>query len=64
MTDGEGYEVRHPDALRIAGRTAVVFVRATDGPLQYVYDRFDIVSLLHVVRVELLQPATQAKNGD
>jgi hypothetical protein len=63
MTDGESYEVRHPDALRIAGRSAVVFVRAIEGPLPFVYDRFDLVSLLHIVRVELLQPATQGTNG-
>ena len=63
MTDGEVYEVRHPDALRVAGRTAVVFVRAKDGNLQYVYDRFDIISLPHIVRVELRQPATQGTNG-
>jgi hypothetical protein len=53
MTDGEQYEVRHPDAIRIAGRTAVVFVRKTDVPSAFLYDRFDVVSLLHVVRVRI-----------
>jgi hypothetical protein len=64
MTDGEQYVVRHPDAIRIAGRTAVVFARKNEVPSGFIYDRFDLVSLLHVVRIELLQPATQAKNGD
>ena len=55
--------VRHPAAIRIAGRTAVVFTRKNEITSGFVFDRFDLVSLLHIVRVELLQPTTQGTNG-
>jgi hypothetical protein len=61
--DGYGYEVRQPDAIRIAGGLAVVFARKIDRPSAFVYDRFDIVSLSYIVRVETLPPAAQATNG-
>jgi hypothetical protein len=63
LTDGESYEVRHPDAIRIAGRTAVVFARKSDGAVSILYDRFHLVSLLHIVRVEFLEPAVHHTNG-
>jgi hypothetical protein len=63
MTDGEQYEVRHPDAIRIAGRTAIVLARKSEGHVPILYDHFHLVSLLHIVRVELLEPAVHNTNG-
>ena len=63
MTDGRTYKVRHPDAIRVGFRTAVVFVKKTDESA-FFYDNFDIISLLHIVRAELVQPVAQATNGD
>ena len=62
-TDGEDFGVRHPAALRVAGSTAVVFTRKDEVPSPFLYDRFHLVSLLHIVRVELLEPATHNTNG-
>jgi hypothetical protein len=63
MTDGEQYEVGHPDTIRIAGRTAIVLARKSEGHVPILYDHFHLVSLLHIVRVELLDPAVHHTNG-
>jgi hypothetical protein len=55
MTDGTGYEIRHPDLLWVGLRTA--FVGLTSQPEQTFYERSVQVNLLHVWRVEpLLAP--------
>jgi hypothetical protein len=53
MTDGTGYEIRHPDLLWVGRRTAMVGL--TGDPGQTFYERSVRVDLLHVIRLEPLQ---------
>lgn len=55
MTDGVGYEVRHPDLLLIGRRSAVV--GTTDHEGEPFYERTVRVDLMHVIRVEPLAEA-------
>lgn len=63
MTDGAGYEIRHPDLLWIGQRSAMVGL--TGDPGRTFYERAVRVDLWHVTRVEPLS-STQARpqNGD
>lgn len=63
MTDGEGYEVRHPDLLMVGQRT--VTVGLTGQPGQVFYERTVKVDLLHVIRSEPLETtASSSGNGE
>jgi hypothetical protein len=55
MTDGTGYEIRHPDLLWVGKRSAMVGL--TGQPGQTFYERSVKVDLLHVMRVEPLGAA-------
>ena len=55
-SDGTRYDVRHPEMLMPGRRT--VTIGLPDDPTTPVYDRQVIVSMLHVQRLELLQPQT------
>ncbi len=57
MTDGEGYDIRHPDLLMVGQRSATVGL--TGQPGQTFYERTVKVDLLHVIRLEPLE-ATSA----
>jgi hypothetical protein len=62
MTDGAGFEIRHPDLLWVGQRTAMVGL--TGQPGQTFYERAVRVDLLHVIRVEPLQAASSPpQNG-
>src|SRR5438046_1853050 len=56
LTDGEGYDVRHPDLLWIGKRTA--YVGLTGQPGQTFFERAVKVDLLHVIRTVPLDAAT------
>jgi hypothetical protein len=60
MTDGQSYDIRHPDNVLVL-RSRVDIGVPTDT-LTGIFDRVEHCSLLHVVRVEELQGAPQA-NG-
>lgn len=57
LTDGVGFEIRHPDLLWIGQRSAMVGL--TGQPGQTFYERAIRIDLLHVIRVEPLE-ATQS----
>jgi hypothetical protein len=62
MTDGEGYDIRHPDLLWVGLRTA--YVGLTGQPGQTFFERSVYVDLSHVIRLEPLQAAaTPPQNG-
>ncbi len=62
MTDGAGYEIRHPDLLLVGQRSATVGL--TGDPTQTYYERTVKVDLLHVIRLEPLEAKPPAsKNG-
>jgi hypothetical protein len=62
LTDGAGYDIRHPDLLWVGMRTAMVGL--TGDPGQQFYERAVRVDLFHIVRIEPLQSTTPRKNGD
>ena len=61
QTDGQAYEVRHPDQVAVGATTAVVGVygpQAQDFP-----ERFTTLDLLHVMRLEPLAVSSQQKGN-
>jgi len=63
MTDGAGFEIRHPDLLWVGRSTAMVGL--TGEPGQTFYERAVKVTLLHIVRLEPLgiTPSSPQSNG-
>jgi hypothetical protein len=62
MTDGEGYDIRHPDLLWVGLRTA--YIGLTGQPGQTFFERSVYVDLSHVIRLEPLEATAAApKNG-
>ncbi|HEV2946394.1 MAG TPA: hypothetical protein VGX70_03390 [Gemmataceae bacterium] len=53
MTDGTGYDIRHPDLMWVGRRSAMIGL--TGDPGQTLYERSVKVDLLHVIRLEPLQ---------
>jgi hypothetical protein len=52
LTDGVGYDIRHPDLLWVGQRTA--YVGLTGEPGQTFFERAVKLDLLHISRVEPL----------
>jgi hypothetical protein len=61
LTDGVGYEIRHPDLLWVGQRSA--YVGLTGQPGQTFFERSVKVDLLHISRIEPLDRA-QAPPGN
>ena len=61
MTDGVGLDIRHPDLLWVGRRIAMVGL--TGEPGQTFFERAAQVDLLHVIRIETLQPAPQSQSA-
>lgn len=62
MTNGAGFEIRHPDLLWVGQRSAMVGL--TGQPGQTFYERTVRVDLLHVIRIEPLEAAPSSpQNG-
>ncbi len=62
MSDGEGYDIRHPDLLWVGQRMA--YVGLTGQPGQTFFERSVKVNLLHIVRTEPLDtPPAPPTNG-
>jgi hypothetical protein len=62
MSDGEGYDIRHPDLLWVGQRTA--YVGLTGQPGQTFFERAVKVDLLHIIRaVPLDATAAPPSNG-
>jgi hypothetical protein len=62
ITDGTVYDVRHPEMLLLAVGSAVVGLPSANLPFPQV-ERYEIVDLLHIVRLEPLQTAKAAGDG-
>jgi hypothetical protein len=54
MTDGTGYEIRHPDLLWVGQWTA--FVGLTGDPGKTFFERAVKVDLDHIIRLEPIKP--------
>ena len=61
MSDGEGYDIRHPDLLWVGQRTA--YVGLTGQPGQTFFERAVKVDLLHVIRTVPLDTAPSPPNN-
>lgn len=61
MTDGAGYEIRHPDLLWIGQWSAMVGL--TGDPGKTFYERSVKVDLSHVIRLEPLASSSPPHNG-
>jgi hypothetical protein len=61
MSDGAGFEVRHPDLLWVGQWSA--HVGLTGDPGKTFFERSVEVELNHVIRIEPLQPATKGKSN-
>jgi hypothetical protein len=58
VRDGTAYNIRHPEQLLVAMASAVVGLPSTGVPFPQV-ERYEIVDLTHVVRLEPMEaPAT------
>jgi hypothetical protein len=55
MTDGQGYDIRHPELLMVGVRIAIVGLPGESGTT--LFERHVIVDLLHGIRIEPLQAA-------
>ncbi len=56
QTDGQTFDVHHPDMAIVALRDVVV--GTVDDRRRDIATRVTHVSLVHIVRIELLEPAT------
>jgi hypothetical protein len=62
MTEGNSYEVRHPEVC-MAGRRSAVIGLAPSGP-DLLFERSVMVDLLHIVKLEPLEAAPSSNaNG-
>jgi hypothetical protein len=61
MTDGQTYDIRHPDLIMVFPSYATIGV--SPDPATGVLQRAEHCSLLHIVRVEKLQTAASPSNG-
>jgi hypothetical protein len=62
MTDGQTYDIRHPDNVLVLRSRVDIGVGA--DPATGVVAGVEYCSLLHVVRIEELQAATSPGNGE
>src|SRR5262245_35843747 len=62
VTDGAGYEIRHPDMAIVTASTVVLGVPAPSQP-DDVAETFELVSLLHITRVEPLSAGVAPAGG-
>jgi hypothetical protein len=62
MTDGTGYDIRHPGLCMTGRRNAAIGVPRT--PDERLYDRLITVALLHIQRLEPLPVAAGPRNGE
>lgn len=61
MSDGAGFEIRHPDLLWVGQFSALVGLSGDPG--KTFFERFVQVDLNHVIRLEPLQKATKGKSN-
>ena len=62
LTDGQTYEVRHPEMAMVGHSMVIIGFPRPDDP-EPVFDRSTWVSLPHIMKVQLLEtPATPVTN--
>jgi hypothetical protein len=61
LTDGKSYDVRHPEMVLVKQRE--LYIGTETSPGSGVAGECDLVSLLHVVRVECVPPSPSPSTG-
>lgn len=61
LTDGTAYEIHHPELVMVGRGKVLVFTPASGQP--GIFERYDAVSLLHIVRLEPIQPSSASAAG-
>jgi hypothetical protein len=61
LTDGKGYDIRHPDLLWVGKRVA--HVGLTGDPSETYFERAVRVDLLHISRIEPLEVQQPGHDG-
>ena len=56
LTEGSTYEVRHPELCMVGRRSAVIGLNLKHDPDLF-FDRSVTVDMLHIVKLEPLEPA-------
>jgi hypothetical protein len=62
LTNGSSYDIRHPE-LCMAGRRSAVIGIADPEDRDRLFERTVTVDLLHIVRLESLEPGPRRENG-
>jgi len=62
VTDGTTYDIRHPELLMVSPGSAIVGLPSATYALPLI-ERYEIVDLLHVVRLEPLDISKAAGDG-
>ncbi|HEY1376719.1 MAG TPA: hypothetical protein VGF55_07985 [Gemmataceae bacterium] len=60
MNSGRTYDIRHPEMIRVGRTSANVFLPRPGDPPDAPYDRFDMVSLVLIERVEHIEAPAAA----
>jgi hypothetical protein len=63
VSDGTTYEVRHSELMMVGDGSVVIGVPKPNQPLP-VYQRYETVSIRHIVRIVPLAAAKPGKNGE
>jgi hypothetical protein len=58
LDDGTVYRINHPELVMVGIASAIVAFRDEQRP--ELYSSWEIVDLRHIVRIERIEPATQA----
>jgi hypothetical protein len=62
LTEGSTYDIRHPELCMAGRRSAVLGIVAPDDP-ERLFERSVTVDLLHIVRLEWIEPVLRHDNG-
>jgi len=62
ITDGTTYDVKHSELLMVFPRSAIVGLPSSAYPLPLL-ERYEVVDLLHIVRLEPLDTSKAAGDG-
>jgi hypothetical protein len=63
-SDGTCYDIRHPEMTMVAVNSVIIGYPSANSP--YKMMKYDIVSLMHLVRIEPLEsaPSSQTSKGN
>jgi hypothetical protein len=62
LNEGSVYDIRHPELCMTGRRSAVIGVEAHDDP-DHFFERSVTVDLLHIARLQSIEPAPRGDNG-